>query len=163
MTDYRDVPALHLCRLFVLALLLVASPGQLSAQESMSDRRERAQEALDAANAELEIARIQDSTRDALKEAARVRRGREDIPVQIEYASYGAENNTCDASAYVAIQCEGKPNCSFTVGDSMCGNPAISMKRKLHVTYTCDDVSKEANADRATMIYLFCSPANGGQ
>ncbi|MBU2149303.1 MAG: autotransporter domain-containing protein [Alphaproteobacteria bacterium] len=80
--------------------------------------------------------------------------------ISITKATYGTLSNpglTCDATSAVALQCNGLINCSFSVANSLCGDPDYGTVKNIEVIYKCDgSTSITANAEEYTQAALAC-------
>lgn len=83
--------------------------------------------------------------------------------IKIACASYG--NNcgigSCNVTGRVGSICNDKPNCSFTAGNGMFGDPRDGCQKKFTVTYTCGANSKTQDygprKHEGYSVTLFCN------
>lgn len=67
--------------------------------------------------------------------------------ILILQAVYGSDSRSCDATAAVFRSCNGKAECSVAASNSLCGDPAPGVVKKLRVSFRCGRNGSDAIAE----------------
>lgn len=76
--------------------------------------------------------------------------------ITVQSAVYGM-SKTCNATSALADQCNDKANCSFSVGNHLCGDPEFGVVKRIKVSYQCTNGgAKTQTAQEYESMTLSC-------